>query len=395
MEKHTCVAKLCALILISIAVTSCGGESDSNGNQPKVTYSDRVAAGAIENYMNADWLFQNYLGDYGVPEQVKPQFLPALKLLANGFALQLKTGQDVKTNIEQVHAMFLQYIASGEGTQFFAQLQARADDPAAREVTRKIESDDSFNPYFVEPVISPEDQAAIAAAKLRDEAERVEIQRIIREYGLPYHIEETPEQWFIYSPAMKGGGKGGGGGGDSQPSTHGDIRTWGWRRGDMVWTNGTGSIPGVPGHNAIVWGERTEVYLIDANTDVGVSMATNIQKWFDRYSEVRALTPRLNWSLDEYNCYVNYGAGHCRKDSWQRINAWWFADRQRGKPYNWNFSNPRDTARFYCSSLLWNAYASVGFNILSPWSLGPSGMITPNQIRDSSVISAFRISTKS
>jgi hypothetical protein len=227
-------------------LASCGGGGDA---PQKISYSDNVAAGTVANYTDANWLFQNYLGDYGVPDQIKPQFMPALKMLANGFDLQLKTGQDVKGNIAQVHSMFLLYHASGEATKFFAQVQNSAPTVAGMQ-TAKAESEDPANPGFVEPVLSDEDKAAIAAAKQRDAAERAETERIAREYGLPYKIDEVPEQWFIYSPTMKGGGKGGGssgGGGSTAPKGHGDVRSWGWRRGDMVWVNGTGSIRGVPG----------------------------------------------------------------------------------------------------------------------------------------------------
>lgn len=384
--------------LAMAVLASCGGGGSGSG-APKVTYSDNVAAGTVANYTDANWLFQNYLGDYGVPEPLKPQFLPALKMLANGFDLQLKTGQDVKGNIEQVHSMFLQYLAFGDATKFFTQVQ-NTGATAAGQQTTKVESEIPANPDFVEPVLSDDDKTAIAAAKARDAVEKAEIARIAREYQLPYNIEETPEQWFIYSPTMKGGGKGGGsssgGGGGSAPKGHGDVRSWGWRRGDMVWVNGTGSIPGVPGHNAIIWAEGREVYLIDANTDVGTSYASDVQAWADRYTEVRALTPRLNWSEGEYNCYYTYSSIYgCRADSWQRINAWWFTEARRGSPYNWNFANPRATDKFYCSSLLWNAYNSVGFNVIWPWALGAYGIVTPNQIRDSSAVVTFKVSTKS
>lgn len=388
--EHEIFRKMKAcLLLATILATGCGG---GGVDEAKVTYSDKVAGGTVANYTDANWLFQNYLGDYGVPDQLKPQFLPALKLLANGFDLQLKTNQDVKNNIEQVHSMFLLYLASGEATKFFTQVQSNV--ATSTVVPGSIQAAGSDNPNFVEPIISDEDKAAIAAAKQRDDAERAEIQRIAQEYGLPYRLDEIPEQWFIYSPTMKGGGKGGSGGtGGSSPQSHSGVQNWGWRRGDMVWVNGTGSIPGVPGHNAIVWGEGSEIYLIDSNTDIGVAYQRNLQGWFDRYSEVRALTPRLNWSQGEFQCYRDYGGAYgCAKDSWQRIHAWWYAHDHQGSPYNWNFTNPRDTSQFYCSSLLWNAYNSVGFNVIAPWVLGTYGMITPSLIRDSAMLVTFKVS---
>lgn len=377
-------------LLASALVVGCGGGSDNTQKPLKIEYSDSVAAGTVENYTNANWLFDNYLGEYGIPLELKPQFMPALKMLANGFDLQMKTGQDVKKNIEQVHALFLQYQATDGGRDFFS--TAKMNPSSAADVTFKKELDQPQN--FVEPLISEADKVEIEKAKKRDEADRAEMIRMAKEYGLPYEIEEVPEQWFIYSPAMKGGGKGGG---NSAGATkrHGNVRTWGWRRGDLVWVNGTGSIPGVPGHNAIVWGDGNEVYLVDSNTDVGVSITRDLQGWFERYTEVRALTPKLNWSLEDYQCYLNYGAAYgCSKQSWQRQHAWQFAFSRQGYPYNWNFVLPRDQERFYCSSLLWSAYDSVGFNLIAPWVLGGRGMVTPSQIRDSANVVTFKVSAK-
>ena len=382
-------------VFIIFALNGCGGGSvdgQQDSTLARIKYTENIADGTIANYTDANWLFTNYLGDYGIPQEVKPQFMPALKLLANGFDLQAKSGQDVKQNINTVHSMFLQYLASGEATKFFAEMQNNLH---TSQTSIPLEATSS-NPNFTEPVISEEDQQLIDSAKARDVEERAAIQKIADDYGLPYRIEEIPEQWFIYTPTMKGGGKGGGSRGNGPVTrTHSNVRTWGWRRGDMVWVNGTGSVPGVPGHNAIIWGDGTDVLLADANTDVGVSIARDLQAWFERYTEVRALTPKLKWDEGEYRCYSNYGGAYgCAKDSWQRMNAWWYANNHQGAPYNWNFTNPRDTTKFYCSSLLWNAYNSVGFNVISPWILGSYGLVTPNQIRDSQVVTTFKVSTK-
>jgi hypothetical protein len=309
--------------------------------------------------------------------------------------MQIKTDQDVKSNIEQVHSLFLQYAASGQATAFFAQVQDQEQN-AQISLTKQVEAQNSEN--FQEPIISEEDKKEIEEAKNRDIDEELKIKELAEKYQLPYKINDYKEQWFIYSPTMKGGGKGGGprgGGSSSAPKSHKNVYGWGWRRGDVVWVNGQGSITGVPGHNAIIWGEGTEVYLNDANTDVGVARRDNVQAWMDKYTEVRALTPRLNWSHEEYNCYNNYGPAYdkCTADSWKRINAWWYTQNRIGYSYNWNFTNPRDTSKFYCSSLIWNAYNSVGYNVIAPWSLGSYGMITPSRLRDSSALITFKVST--
>lgn len=340
-----------------------------------------------------------------------------LKLLANGFDYQLKTGQDVKKNIEQVHSMFLLFQASGEADKFVAKMLAAEDErpieepgdssgntgvgandlPGSYPPGFQADAIPNTNPDFVEPYISEQDRTEIAAAKERDAQERAQILQTAKELNLPYTIEALSQQWIIYSSAMKGGkgGGGGGGGGTNPPTTgHKPVGSWGFRRGDVVWTNGTGSIAGVPGHVAILWGQGSEVYLNDANTDVGVSRAQDIQKWFDRYSEIRALTPKLNWDLNEFYCYTN--GGICFRDSWARQNAWAWTNTwaNEKRPYNWNFINPQDLTSFYCTSLVWNAYKKVGYNAISPFLVAPGVIIYPQAIRDSYFFSTFKVSKK-
>jgi hypothetical protein len=48
---------------------------------------------------NADWLYQNYLGEYGLPAEVKPLLMRDMRRLANGFAVQLATGRDAKEKL--------------------------------------------------------------------------------------------------------------------------------------------------------------------------------------------------------------------------------------------------------------------------------------------------------
>lgn len=376
------------LISSTFLLSSCGG---GGATASKVEYSDKIAAGTVADYTNADWIYQNYFGDYGLPEEVKPNFMPALKMLANGFVLQLKTGKDVKENIEQVHTLFLQYAASGEAAKFFSQVQLDIQSKKDQIIS---EAGVSSSADFREPTISADDKIAIEEAKQRDLAEESEIRKLAEEYQLPYKISEHKEQWFVYSPTMKGGGKGRGSNqsrNTTKPKSHQNITSWGWRPGDVIWTNGEGSITGVPGHVAIVWAFEGGINIVDANTGVGVSRTNDAQRWMDKYTEVRALTPRLNWSWSEYDCYDLYGA-YCKPDSWIRSNAFWYSDRQTGKPYNWNFTNSRDTSKFYCTSLIWSAYNSYRYNIIAPRSLGAYGIITPSQFRDSSALTTFKVS---
>lgn len=218
---------ICAFIVSIFLMAGCdGGPSSAGSRSSKIEYSDKVAAGTVADYTNADWLYQNYFGDYGLPEEVKPSFLPALQMLANGFVMQLKTGQDVKKNIEQVHSMFLHYVASGEAAKFFAQVHSNIQNKEIK-ITKQVEVIN--NPNFIEPLISDEDRRAIEEAKQRDLEQELEIKKLAEQYELPYKLTQYKEQWFIYSPAMKGSGKIGGGWGlkskQNLPELNKDVMT--------------------------------------------------------------------------------------------------------------------------------------------------------------------------
>lgn len=156
------ISKNVTMLLICTYLSGCGGGGSSSPTS-KIEYSDKVAVGTVENYTNADWLYQNYFGDYGLSENVKPMFMPALQMLANGFVMQIKTDQDVKSNIEQVHSLFLQYAASGQATAFFAQVQNQEQNAQINQ-TKQVEVQNSEN--FQEPIISEEDKKQLKKQKI-------------------------------------------------------------------------------------------------------------------------------------------------------------------------------------------------------------------------------------
>ena len=113
--------KLFSLFFLMALMTGCSGSNRAGDINvpPKVTYSESAGMGTVENYTNAEWLYKNYLQEYGLPEETKPMFMPAISMLANGFALQLKRGDDVKASIEHFHKQAMLFAASGDAASFF------------------------------------------------------------------------------------------------------------------------------------------------------------------------------------------------------------------------------------------------------------------------------------
>lgn len=58
-----------------------------------------------------------------------------------------------------------------------------------------------------------------------------------------------------------------------------------------------------------------------------------------------------------------------------------FAEKQIGKPYNWDFFKKKRTDAYYCSQLVWQAWLSAGIDV-EKGSL-PNGVIAPMDIANS------------
>lgn len=119
--------------------------------------------------------------------------------------------------------------------------------------------------------------------------------------------------------------------------------------GDIVFVSpgGWGTAYGYWSHVAILnysWGWLRGV---EADPGGGVR-AINVASQFDRCNDTRV--GRVNGV-----------------SSSQRANAAYYAEAQRGKPYNWNWLWKYDTSRFYCSALVWRAYKQQGRELDPSW----------------------------
>ncbi len=387
-----------------LGLAACSGSS-SDASAPslnKITYDSVTGQGTLKDYMNADWLFQNYFGQYGIPESEKQTLKQPLQLLANGFMVQYKRGDDVKKNIEQVHQMFMAFMMSEQGREMmldlkqgtarknFAQAQAQ-EKQFKMQLQKALKNGETVElPPEPEPgrkisdePMSDEQRAQLEADAKEDHEMELDLQAMYKAYELPYTIEGSAAQYVIVDPKQMGkggGGKGGtpssGGGGGS--SDCGRFKTcvsdFDWTTGDMIWSNG--SWYNVFGHVGVVLrqdninGRRIEI--TDASPDRGVyiwSGRNAVKDWANRYSEVRAYRfSGWEYSLGDLQstvaCYHANGpfSSACNNYSYnginakRRVNAYYFAAAQKGRPYNYQFGYPYDTSKYYCSSLVWRAY---------------------------------------
>lgn len=82
--------------------------------------------------------------------------------------------------------------------------------------------------------------------------------------------------------------------------------------------------------------------------------------------------------------YVIRGSGG-KADDAAGLAAARYAERQVGKPYNWNFLNRKTVDSFYCSQLCWRSWLEQGYRIdydeVGPQSLHiPKTWVSPNDL---------------
>lgn len=341
------------ILMALLSVSACGGGGNNAAQAPTVEYAKTVGVGdgTLADYMNADWLYQNYLGEYGLPAEIKPIFIPELQMLANGFALQFKRGEDVQLSVKQFHQGVMMLNASGQMAQFFAQIK---QDPskfvgAATGQAGALRAPPAYT-TVKQPSLSAAEQASVDLAKLRIAQEDAEWERVRKEYALPYELPGRVEKWFIYSPAMKGGKNSGGGGGTPPVKPPAppkfNLSNWGWWHGDLIFLGGGNPF----GHVAMVdlgaW--SGEFSVIEAQTNSGVRKEYAVNAWASNYSYVEGYHSYISWYIDAQTI---------------RNDAVAYARNKIGQSYNWMFWDKSSTSGTYCSQLIWQAYYTQGYDL--------------------------------
>lgn len=104
------------------------------------------------------------------------------------------------------------------------------------------------------------------------------------------------------------------------------------RKGVILVTKDSFKDEKVIGHAAIVYSEKS---IIESVPSKGVTKGTN------------------DWDSSKKTCYGLSVKGTSQQQDSSAAN--WCAD-QIGKPYNWNYINPKTRESFYCSQLVWAAF---------------------------------------
>lgn len=327
-------------VVISASFYGCGGGGTSSLPTPFVEYGDDIEANReLKNYTNADWLFQNYFGGYGLPEEIKEDLLPGIKMVVNGFALQFSKGEDVGSSISQLHTKMQFFAFSGQLAGSVQQMLSDYD--AGFYEKSNVEKKESAQPLFTKQ-ISEVAQFNIRKAKNLDEQYACEQEKLVKDHNLPYPLTGFATKYITNIMSL---GKGGG-----NTKKHSGIDRWNWWEADFTWVNGAA---GVMRHR------------------------NGLDSWANKGG----------WSRVEGHYYTRWGGSDSR-----RRGAVRFADYKIGAPYNWAFwQGKRQTTSAYCSQLIWQSYDSQGVDIDRDRDRG--AYVFPDDIRRHGNVTRFNASS--
>ena len=344
--------------LSSFLLVGCGGDGDSSNNaNPSVEYGGDVSGdNSLAKYTNADWLYQNYFGEYGLPDELKTMMMPELKMMANGFALQHSRGEDVEASISQLNTAMQMMYYSGQFGSSIQQMLVESDAGVYSTPDNVISYDASTDK---ERTISAQAQENINEANRLDEEYTLEQEQLVAEHNLPYLLPDRITKYVTYNQSMKNDG-----GKDEEEqeanNNHSGIDGWAWWEADFTWTNGAGGI----GHMGLVTnvGSSTKD-IIDSNTGPGVKRHFGLTNWANDGG----------WTRVEGWYYTPWGLSDYRRE--QAVN---YANSLVGTPYNWVFWNKSANNKTYCSQLIWQAFKRQKVNLDSDGGL----IVWPNDIRN-------------
>ena len=331
-------------VVTALGLGGCGNTAQKNNTPTVERGGDTEGNNDLSRYTNADWLFQNYLGEYGLPEELKSMMMPDLKKLANGFALQYAQGKDVQKNIAQINMAMKALRYSGELESFTQSMVKEYDDGLYDAPDANATDDGADADANTTLDISPETQKAIDEANKLEEEYRKEQKDLVTKYHLPYPLEGHRTKVIIYSSEMKAKW----GVHRRRGARFRYTDSWKWYDADFFWTDGAKSL----GHMG----------LIDAN-DHGIDTAIDdmpkvgVQKHYglDRYFNDRHNT---SWTILEGHRYTRWS-----KSNWRRRYALKWAYKQVGRMKYSLASTKSNQKVSYCSSFVWKAYKRYGVDL--------------------------------
>lgn len=338
-----------------------------DANNPTVTYRNpKDMPTEIKNYTDVTWLFNNYFGEYGVPEGFKPMVETELMMIANGFALQYARGEDeaLETSMSFFDEQLNMMMKSG----MFSKKMDDIQSSIASGIYNKKDANKEEIQISTEYKKPNSNEASVirelAIADSLDNDRAMKEAKLVEDYNLPYKLPNKKLGKVLFvDPTM----------GSSLTSVVSSVesdkikvhRHKLWNKsfwdGDVVFCNkgATGYIDHValvdvndenhgwaPKENDENKNEELKEWLkgyriIESNTE-GVKHV-NIAKWEEVYNDISGY-------------FVGKIGG---KYDYRRKEVLDYAYKKVGYKYSiWSFKDdkPDQIDSYYCSLLIWDSY---------------------------------------
>ena len=345
---------------LSLSLTGCG---DTNApNTPTVEQGGDIEGNNdLSNYTNADWLFQNFLGEYGLPEELKELLMPELKKMANGFALQFAQGEDVQKTIAKLNSDITMLRISGkldvmvksmaEGYNSKPYYHKKIPKKANTKINEKLDIN-----------ITEDMKKNIQIGDEIEKEYKEEQKTLVEKYNLPYALPMERTKILIYTPNMSSRA------GASKPKKKKkwrvrkkfrNVNNWNWKMADMFGTDGGKGF----GHAGLVWAQSgRKSWCIDLMPSVGVKAHYNITNYINEHTSSWKVfrgyhfKPRTYFNAqDPETTHVDWEMYIWKKYNIPQAIMQW-AHAQIGKRgYYIDFDKDTDGAT-YCSAFVWQAY---------------------------------------
>lgn len=458
------INKIGMSVFLSVSIltfSGCGSSSPSTTPNTLQT-SDRVIQNEndsaytsdykVENFTNADWLYQNYFGEYGLPNEFQSMIDIELKRLANGMALSQAYGDDMEEQMSKFDRTMKLFMKTSGAKEQMMNLK--------QELSREVSSAESFPPVVDENLsqerreVISDDKNVSAVILEQSDKEKEELARLIEEerklveqYNLPYKLEGenmkilnpedvthemrkwTEQVWDDVADVFEGArdvvvevaygigsivtytyeylnsclaGR----------SKHEDIGNWNWWNGDIIYAKTLNPAAGwgisnsskfrgaahifTGGHVALVLGSKT---LQDEQRNPSLTQKEKYKILESHPSAKDGLNKQVAWG--SWQIWTN------DKDrSYNKINAYYYkrwgqhdARREALRTFAVDklnrgeytiFTSQTSTDKYYCSKLVWQAYKSQGVSL-------PTGgwIIRPDALMNTSSIGKFEHSNES
>jgi len=384
IKRSTVFKLVCVSAISGMLLTGCTEDSRlSNNPDPTVEYKENVAGeNNLAQYGNADWLYQNYFGEYGLPDVLKDELMTVLMMLANGFALQHSRGEDVEASISELHtAMQMMYHSGQLGSsvqQMLEQHNTEVYNATKTVVLTETQIEEILlnNPL----ILSEEAQKNVDESNRRHEMFLKEQEQLVIDHNLPYALPDMPVKYLIIGPDQFWFGRwlrkrDRNNNNNPAKPRHKNIDSWAWSSADIIWTNALSGI-GHVGMVSVEGWDNVKV-VVDANNPWGVR---EHRKGLDNWANTggwsliegwRFVAWESSWFIDEeddwYKAYNRHRWNNRRAWSLEKYRRWYAMDYAYNKvgvtSYNVFVGKNSNNPATYCSLLVWSAYNEIGIDI--------------------------------